>query len=76
MWGKPYIKVFAQIQKKQLTFATFRRHVLTAAHCMSSRDIGNVEENPSLLTVVLGMHKREWVKQLAILSLFSFSLFQ
>jgi len=36
-----------------------KRHVLTAAHCMGGESIGNVIENPSLLTVVLGLHNQD-----------------
>ena len=31
---------------------------------MAGRDIGNVIEDPSLLTAVLGLHNQEWVNQL------------
>merc|ERR1711974_207955 len=46
-----------------------KRHVLTAAHCMMGRDMGPVKDNPSLLTVVLGMHKRDQSKKAQRLSI-------
>ena len=42
---------------------------------MAGRDIGNVIEDPSLLTAVLGLHNQEWVNQL-VARIFSNVLFQ
>ena len=41
-----------------------RRHVLTAAHCIKGGDSSfNALKDPSLLTVVLGLHDKEWVEE-------------
>ena len=34
-------------------------HVLTAAHCLELRSLGNAAKKPSLLTVVVGLHNKE-----------------
>ena len=59
--GKPDIQVFSEEQKKPLTWTEHRRHVLTAAHCLELRSLGNAAKKPSLLTVVVGLHNKEWV---------------
>ena len=57
--GKPDIQVFSEEQKRPLTWTEHRRHVLTAAHCLELRNLGNAAKKPSLLNVVVGLHNKE-----------------
>ena len=48
-----------------IIWENLRRHVLTAAHCLKDPKTGfDLTKDLSLLTVVLGLHKKGWVEQL------------